>query len=238
MSMDCRNDCPEPLIFPKKIDNRPGLSHIDYRIGTYSDFREAFLRKLNADPILASWTHRNADDPGIALLEGASILGDILTFYQELYANEAYLRTAQWRESIADLVRLVGYRLSPGLGGKATFAFEVKGDKPVVIPKGFPIKAQVEGAEKPVDFETTKEAIACPYLSKFNLYRRLYTPYITQDAKEFYIYSPDQYLNPVKLEKGDRLMIGDPYPPANPTRLINGEIVIVDEIREAAVLLK
>ena len=162
MSRECRNDCVEPLNFPKRINNRPGLSHIDYRIGTYSDFREALLRKLNADPVLAPWTHREADDPGIALLEGASILGDILTFYQELYANEAYLRTAQWRESISDLVRLLGYRLSPGLGGKATFAFEVKGAKPVVIPAGFPLQAQVEGLEQPADFEATKEHLAYP----------------------------------------------------------------------------
>src|SRR5215510_2599165 len=126
MKPDCRNDCIEPLRFPKRPSNRPGLSRIGYRIGTYSDFLEALVRNLNKDPTLIGWTHRGADDPGIALLEGASILGDILTFYQELYANEAYLRTAQWRESIADLVRLLGYRLSPGLGGKGTFAFEVK----------------------------------------------------------------------------------------------------------------
>lgn len=143
MSQKCRNDCKDLILFPGELKNRPGLSHIDYRIGTYSDFREALLEMLNADPVLAPWTNREADDPGIALLEGASILGDILTFYQELYANEAYLRTALWRESIADLVHLLGYRLSPGLGGKATFAFEVKGDKPVVIPAGFPDRKSV-----------------------------------------------------------------------------------------------
>ncbi len=148
MTEECRNDCIERLLFPKRLDagvNRPGLSRIDYRIGSYADIREALLRKLNLHPVLADWTHREADDPGIALLEGAAILGDILTFYQDLYANEAYLRTAQWRENVADLVRLLGYRLSPGLGGKATFAVEVTGEKPVVIPMGFPIKAQLEG---------------------------------------------------------------------------------------------
>ncbi|MEW6417500.1 MAG: hypothetical protein AB1480_05185 [Nitrospirota bacterium] len=228
MSEECRNDCLEPFVFPRKIENRPGLPHINYRIGTYSDFLEALLRNLNKNAVLSSWTHRKADDPGIALLEGTSILGDILTFYQELYANEAYLRTAQWRESISDLVRLLGYRLSPGLGGKATFAFEVKGDKPVIIPKGFPIKAQVVGSEQPVNFETTKENIAYPWLSKFNLYRRLYTPYITQDTKEFYIFSPDQYISPIKIEKGDRLFVGDRCP-SDPRRFLNSEVVIVDD---------
>src|SRR5207237_10389471 len=113
---------------------------ISYRLGSYADIREALLRNLDRTPGLSQWTHRGADDPGIALLEGASILGDILTFYQELYANEAYLRTAQWRDSIADLVRLLGYRLSPGLGGNASFAISVNGDVPVAVPAAFPIK--------------------------------------------------------------------------------------------------
>ena len=171
----CLNDCAEPLRFPRKLHNRPGLSHIDYRIGTYSDIRAALLRHLDRDEVLQGWTHREADDPGIALLEGAAILGDILTFYQQHYANEAFLRTARWRESVGDLVRLLGYRLSPGLGGRATFAVGVKADaqanRPVTIPAGFGLKAQVEGLEKAAEFQTVSAAIAYPHLSQFSLYR-------------------------------------------------------------------
>jgi len=230
---DCRNDCLEPLRFPIPPDNRPGLSHIKYRIGTYADIRRYLLRNLDKTPGLAQWTHRGADDPGIALLEGASILGDILTFYQELYANEAYLRTAQWRESIADLVRLLGYRLSPGLGGNATFAFEIKGDKPVIIPASFPVKAEVEGLPKPADFETSVQTIAYPWLSRFNLYRPLLAPDINSGTTEFYIADPDQLTAalPVALKQGDRLMIGEAAS-ANPIQLNDAEVVIVDSTRE------
>ena len=181
----CRNDCTEPSVFPKQLKNRPGLTHIDYRIGSYGDIREFLLRRLDHEPRLAAWTHRQADDPGIALLEGAAILGDILTFYQDLYANEAYLRTAKWRDSIGDLVRLLGYHLSPGIGGKATFAFGVKGSTSVVIPANFPIKAQLEGADKPVDFETTRKFIAEPALSQFSLYRPFDYPNIKKDQRYF-----------------------------------------------------
>lgn len=232
MKKDCRNDCVEPLRFPKTLQNRPGLAHVDYRIGTYADILDALLRNLDKTPGLSQWTHRGADDPGIALLEGASILGDILTFYQERYANEAYLRTAEWRESISDLVRLLGYRLSPGLGGNATFAFEIKGDQPVTVPANFPLKAEVEGLTKPADFETSEKAIAYPWLSKFNLYRRLSTPDITHNTTEFYIFSPDQFLTPIELKANDRLLIGEAASLTNPTRLISAEIVIIDSIRE------
>ena len=239
MKEDCRNDCLEKLRFPKTLVNRPGLSHFDYRIGNYVDIREALLRNLDKTPGLSQWTHRGADDPGIALLEGAAILGDILTFYQERYANEAYLRTAEWRESISDLVRLLGYRLSPGLGGHASFAFEVKGDQPVVVPPNFPLKADIEGMPAPVDFETfapenaSSSLTAYPWLSKFNLYRPLETPDISADTTEFFIQTPDQLTaaTPVVLKAGDRLLLGTPNPVGTPTRIANPEIVIVDSIR-------
>jgi hypothetical protein len=236
---DCVNDCAAPLAFPRKIQNRAGLSHINYRIGDYGDIREALLRNLDKDERLAAWTHRGADDPGIALLEGAAILGDILTFYQELYANEAYLRTARWRESIGDLVRLLGYRLSPGLGGRATFAFEVKGDKAIAVPKGFPLKAEVTGLAKPADFETSEALTAYPWLSRFNLFRPLDEPAIVPPAvanaanpatSEFYIDDPDQSVAPVELKKGDRLLVGSSIA-INPLYLASPEVVIVESTR-------
>ena len=167
----CRNDCASPILFPATISNRAGLSHIDFRIGTYTDIREYLLRGLDVDPTLLGWTHRKADDPGIALLEGAAILGDILTFYQELYANEAYLRTSRWRESVADLVKLLGYRLTPGVGGHGNFAFELHGSAPVLVPSGFPITAQLDSAATPDDFQTSSDLTAYPQLSRFRFYR-------------------------------------------------------------------
>jgi hypothetical protein len=230
VTKDCANDCLDPLRFPRVVDNRAGLSHIRYRLGSYADIREFLLRNLDKTLGLSQWTHRGADDPGIALLEGAAILGDILTFYQELYANEAFLRTAQWRESIADLVRLLGYRLSPGLGGRATFAFEIKGDQPVTIPTGFPVKAEVEGLDQPADFETSEAAIGYPWLSKFNLFRPLVWPLVTSATKELYIETPDQLTSPVALKDGDRLLVGVAAASA-PGRIDNSEIVIVDSTR-------
>lgn len=230
MSDDCRNDCVPPLSFPLRIQNRAGLDHINFRIGNYADIREALLRNLNKDPTLSAWTYRGADDPGIALLESAAMLGDILTFYQELYANEAYLRTAQWRESISELVRLLGYRLSPGLGGQATFAFEVKGTKSVTVPENFPLKAEVTGLPKPADFETSEALTAYPWLSRFNLFRPLLWPDVTPTTTEFYVETPNQLTNPVALKQGDRLLVGDAIASA-PGRIDNSEIVIVDSTR-------
>ena len=123
------------------------------------------------------WTHRGADDPGIALLEGAAIVGDILTFYQELYANEAYLRTARWRESVADLVRLIGYRLAPGLGGRGALRARGQGRAAGDDPAGFPLKAQLDGAGPAGRLRDHGRARSrYPHLGRFHLYRPRYTP--------------------------------------------------------------
>ena len=169
--MDCTPLITDPFIFPVRAQNRSGLPRIAYRIGRYADFVEAMIRKIDAAPELAAWTHREADDPGIALLEGAAILGDILSFYQEHYANEAFLRTAAWRESVAELVRLTGYRLAPGIGGRATLAVEVRGSVPLLIEAGFPAKVELADVPTPADFQTDADLTAFPHLGRFNLYR-------------------------------------------------------------------
>lgn len=232
--MSCDHDCDKPPVFPKPIDNRPGLPTIDYRIGAYAELRDYMFDVLNKEPALFNWTHRGSDDPGIALIESAAIVGDILTFYQNLYANEVYLRTAKWRESISELVRLLGYRLAPSLAGAVTFALAVKGKTAITVPKAFGFKAQLEGQSKPAEFESLEETIAYPHLSQFNLYRSLQTPgpNIGIGTNEFSLSMPDGAIPDLELEEGDRLLVGVAEPDANnPKRLVNVEKLIVKETR-------
>lgn len=204
--MSCTHDCRQPPAFPKTIDNRPGLSTIDYRIGSYADLREHMLSRLDESTVLAEWTHRLPDDPGIALIEAAAEVGDILSFYQDLYANEAYLRSAKWRDSVADLVRLLGYRLAPGIAGRARFAFAVKGPQPVLLPAGLGIQAQLAGDDQPSVFETRVELLAQPALSQFHLYRPRQAPDIHYGRDTFTL-SVDAGVT-VPLKAGDRILVG------------------------------
>ncbi|HEY44890.1 MAG TPA: hypothetical protein G4O11_12995, partial [Anaerolineae bacterium] len=50
---------------PEKIQNRPGLSAISYRIGTYPSFKQAMIEAIGKSPELAAWTARVSDDYGI-----------------------------------------------------------------------------------------------------------------------------------------------------------------------------
>src|SRR5262245_15620358 len=211
--MACNPLITDPFVFPRRADNRAGLPRIAYRIGRYADFVEAMTRGIDAAPELSAWTHRDPDDPGIALMEGAAILGDILSFYQEHYANEAFLRTAAWRESVAELVRLTGYRLAPGIGGRATLAFEARGASPVVIREGFPVKTDLADLPAPAEFQTDAELVAWPHLGRFNLYRpRNYDASIASGAKSIELATVDgagdsSALAAFQLKAGDRLML-------------------------------
>ena len=223
--------CVQLPVFPICPDNRPGLSHINRRLGGYPEILDALLYRLNREPLLGGWTHRRPDDPAMALLEGAAILGDILTFYQELYANEAYLRTAQWRESVSDLTRLLGYRLSPGVGGRTTFAIEVRGAAPVPVPAGFPFSSQVTGVQAQAEFQTVDALVLYPWLSRFSLYRPAVEPQISASTTELRVASTVPANAAVSIKAGDRLIIGDPD--ATDLRsLSNFEIVVVDSVRE------
>jgi hypothetical protein len=226
---NCSNNCPRPEVFPRSIDNRPGLSRIGFRIGTYADFREALFNALDRSPLLLPWTHRQPDDPGIALLEGVAILGDILTFYQELYANEAWLRTATWPESVTGLVRLLGYRPAPGIGGEASAAFEFKGATPVTVAAGFGFNAQLVGQKQPVDFETAAGLTAVPQLSRFSLYAPWHTYAIGAGTSVLSVDTGVLAAVGVTLKPKDRLALLDLATVAN-AESVNWQIAVVGSV--------
>src|SRR6516225_3287338 len=113
---------PAPMT-PLLIDNRPGLSAIAYRIGTYSSFREAMLEAIATAPELAGLSNRRDDDYSITILDLWAAVADVLTFYQERYANEVFLRTAQQTQSLRRLAALLGYDPRPGVASLAELAF-------------------------------------------------------------------------------------------------------------------
>jgi len=134
---------------PRDVVNRPGLSRLDYRIGTHGSFLASMLARLSSHdhPSLADLTARDPDDAAIALLDGWATVADVLTFYQERIVNEGFLRTATERRSILELGRLVGWTLRPGVSATAYLAYTVDADpqdpakdpdkdRLVTIPKG------------------------------------------------------------------------------------------------------
>ena len=106
---------------PMRVSNRPGLSAIAYRTGTWSEFYETMLARLSSGEAKAldQLRTRDKDDFAIALLDAWSVVSDVMTFYQERFANESYIRSSRERRSLVELARLVGYQPSAGVAAEA-----------------------------------------------------------------------------------------------------------------------
>ncbi len=148
---------------PAEIYNRPGLSAIAYRVGTFSQFKYSMQARL-ADvdlPGLTSLKTRADNDFTIALLDSWAMVADVLTFYQERIANEFYKRTATEPRSLLELAHLVNYKLQPGVAANTYLAFTLEdaigSPDQTTIGIGTKVQSLPNPGEKPVVFETTEE---------------------------------------------------------------------------------
>jgi hypothetical protein len=155
--------CGEPE-FPVEICNPPNLPAISYRAGDYLAFRHRLLQQLPDETALTSWRPGAEGDLAVQMVEWWAYIADILTFYTERAANEAYLGTAILPESVNHLVQLLGYRPRPALGSRATLAglLTPKARLPVVLPAGLQIQSK-PGPNLPpqifeLDAQTTMQA--------------------------------------------------------------------------------
>lgn len=186
---------------PRRIWNRPGLSELDYRVGTHPQFLASMLAGLSrADrPGLRGLRTRATDDLSIALLDGWATLADVLAFYTERIAQEGYLRTATERRSLTELAALVGYRPRPGLAASAYFAYTVAPDTVVQIPPGTRAQSVPKPGDLPATFETAEPLEARTGANRLPV-RRVRPQQLTADTfgtrRELMVAGPQPQLRP------------------------------------------
>jgi hypothetical protein len=150
---------------PLSVSNNPGLSSLKYRVGTFSTFRQAMLDYLvqnpasNPNPVDASQTFtltsRASDDYAVAMLELWAYVCDVLTFYQQAIANEAYLRTATQQSSIAALAGLLGYRPAPAVAASVYLALTTSKGATAEVPAGLQTQSSPPPGQTPVIYESS-----------------------------------------------------------------------------------
>jgi hypothetical protein len=151
---------------PVAIANRAALPAISYRVGVYATFLASMEAALSgsAVPALAGLRTRSSGDFAIALIDAWSEVLDILTFYTERLANEAYLGTAIEARSVFELARLVGYKPSPGVSASTVLAFTLAtatGSPPIVpIAAGTRVQSVPGPGQTPQVFETSTDLTA------------------------------------------------------------------------------
>jgi hypothetical protein len=83
---------------------------IDYTDKDYASLRQAMIDL--ATYRLPEWTDRSPADLGVLMIDLFAYLGDVISYYQDRLASEAFLDTAVERRSVMHLLRLIGYELA------------------------------------------------------------------------------------------------------------------------------
>lgn len=149
----------------RPVLNRPNLTAIRYRAGDHASFKASMLARLASStlPALASLGTRADDDFSIALIDAWAAVLDVLTFYQERHAAEAYIGTATERFSIAEIARLIGYRLHPGSAAETDLVFLMEdppGATPDVEALTIPAGTRVQSLPGPDEDAQVFESVA------------------------------------------------------------------------------
>ena len=215
---------------PQAVANRPGLDALHYRVGTHAAFLETMKARLSSlyldipsleldeegkqtvDHLtpLQKLTTRSSNDPSIALLDAWATVADVLTFYQERFANEGYLRTATERRSVLELARLVGYRMRPGVASSVYLAYTLEDSQkdPIVIPAGAKAQSTPVGPDEQMQIFETSEPLEA------RVAWNTLTPRMSRSQTAASIqgegqYSPRVYLKGINtnLKPGDPLLI-------------------------------
>lgn len=132
------------------------LPPIDYSSRDYASIRaDLIAAKRQRVP---NWTSESPNDLGIVLIELFAYVGDMLSFYADRVANEAYLDTAVLRSSVYALARMLDYRPTGLTSATTTLQFTTGAAAgPVTIPAGTRVQTAATPGTTPVVFETNAE---------------------------------------------------------------------------------
>jgi hypothetical protein len=133
-----------------------GRASIAYTNKDYESLRRELLARV--PQLTDRWTDFNASDLGVVLLELFCGIGDMLAYYLDAQAAEAFLPTARQRQNVINLCNLISYRLDGPVAATTALRFSLAAplDADLVIPAGTTCRARLE--ENDIVFETAEDA--------------------------------------------------------------------------------
>lgn len=131
---------------------------IDYLTKDYQGFLDSML--TYAESAFPEWTNQNPGSLEMMLLESFSREMDVLSYYGDRIAAEAYIGTATQLASVIRLAELLGYTPGQPIAstGTVTFTTDETQATAVTVPLGTQVTtAFIEALHAPIVFETTEE---------------------------------------------------------------------------------
>ena len=112
--------------------NNNYIPQVDYTSRDYSAIRRDLINLIQFyNP---AWTNRDASDFGMTLIELFSYLGDILNYYVDRSANEAFITTASQRDSVLQIAKLLSYIPTDSTAATVTLTFQNSTASPITVP--------------------------------------------------------------------------------------------------------
>jgi uncharacterized phage protein gp47/JayE len=127
---------------------------IDY---SSRDYLSVYTDLLNRIPAyLPEWTSRSNSDFGIVLLQMFSYVADILGYYEDRIASEAFLQTATQPRSILNIAAMLNYIPGQPVGATAVLQITITNSVvgPYTIPAGTAFQTVGSATQAPIVFQT------------------------------------------------------------------------------------
>lgn len=134
---------------------------IDYTSRDFTGMVSSCL--VYASQIMPDWNVTSEGDFGVVLLELFCYCADILSYYTDRVAQEAYLPTATQRQSLLNIAQLLGYTPSNGTPAQGTVTFVTDNPGPsVLVPAGTQLQSNFNTAlDQPIIYQTNAN-VTCP----------------------------------------------------------------------------
>lgn len=108
------------------------IPQVDYTSRDYTSIREDLIALIPEYAPL--WTNRDPADFGMTILEAVSYMGDLINYYIDRAANEAFIGTASQRENVLQIAKLLGYVPTASTAATCTLTFQNSSANAITVP--------------------------------------------------------------------------------------------------------
>ena len=132
---------------------------IDYTSKDYESFRNDMITHLGIK--MPEYTDIRQSDAGIVILELLAQGLDVISYYQDVIANEAFLVTEEQRVNAMKWCKMLGYTPKSSTPAEFTQVFVLSSaqETDTVIPAGTAVKTQGTSSEPSIYFETVEDLV-------------------------------------------------------------------------------
>ena len=145
-----------------------GLSRIPRQVAGFEVFRRAMLAGAPTKHALRNWRARD-DDFGLMFIELWAYASEILAFYDETIAHEAYVRTARLDPSVRKLVALLGYLPRPATASRVALVVFAEGRLTVPVAEGAAARSGAFDDQPPQRFELPLATTVHPLANRWSI---------------------------------------------------------------------